>query len=303
MLYSDFAEKKKFSNFFLIPAFKALGLNEKVLHLTHCGEFKDIAICEDCFTPYFDKAYYCRDRFCPVCNKARSLLWYSKLQGLLPEILSHSKEYHLDLITFTIRSTDTLKEGVEALSKAFRYLMHDEKGFAKKFNEIYIGGLRALEVKRGSISHGWHPHFHVLCIKKGTGNNFDFLRDAWNHSLNVVTNLPGKLGSVDIKYLQHDINKGIREVIKYLTKTSFEDKDGTVNVNISDLREMVKVLRGVRTLTAWGCLRYYLSENTIEEDMQLSNQDMEKRCCHYCGCDDFITLEKQYVKHMVLNDF
>lgn len=303
MQYSDFVEKKKFAEFYLIPALETIGQREKVLHLKHCGDFKDYAICEDCFTPYFDKAYYCRDRFCPVCNKARSLLWYSKLQGLLPEILSHSNEYKLDLITFTVRNTKTLKEGVDALQKAFRYLMHDDKNVAKQFNSIYIGGLRALEVKRGRIMHDWHPHYHVLCIKKGTGNNFEFLHNAWNHALNVVTNTPGKLGSVDVKYLEHDINKGIRETVKYLTKTSFENKDGTLDVNCNDLAEMIKVLRGVRSLTSWGCLRYYLSEQSIEEDMSLSNQDVEKRCCHYCGCSDFVTLEKQYIKHMVLEDF
>lgn len=303
MNYADFREKKKFSEFYLIPALKDIGQNKKADNLKYCGDFKDVAICEDCFTQYFDKAYYCRDRFCPVCNKARSLLWYSKLQGILPKILSCCKDYKLDLITFTIKSTKTLKEGVETLIKSFRYMMHDEKGLAKKFNEIYLGGLRALEVKRGQFNNDWHPHFHVLCIKKGKGNNFEFLEHAWNHSVNVVTNMPGKLASVDVKYLQHDINKGIRETVKYLTKSSFEDKQGNVVINNNDLSEMIKVLKGVRSLTAWGCLRFYLSELSIENDLSLSNQEQEQHCCKYCGCNDFVTLEKQYLRHMVLEDF
>lgn len=303
MKFVDFKEKKRFSDQYLIPALNDIGQTKKAKNLKCCGDFKDVAICEDCHTIYFDKAYYCRDRFCPVCNKARSLLWFSKLRGILPKILSHSKEYKLDLITFTIRDTDDLKDGINLIQKAFRYMMHDEKGIAKQFNSIIIGGLRALEVKRGKYSNKWHPHFHVLCIKKGKSNNFEFLRTAWEHSLNVVADLPGKLGSVDVKYLEHNIDKGICETIKYLTKTSFEDKNGNITINTSDLAEMIKVLPGVRSLTAFGCLRYYLSEESIEEDMALSNQDQEARCCKYCGCSDFITIEKLYSRYMLFDDF
>lgn len=281
---------------------------KRVRRLKWCGTQLKIAHCTSCHTDYFNGAYYCKDRFCPVCQKNRALLWLSKCYGIISQLLTKSSNYHLDMVTFTIKDTESLKDGLNLLNKSFRYMMNGNKNVAKQFNDIFIGGLRALEVKRGENSKLWHPHFHCLVIKYGTGNNFDFLRNAWEHSLNVVANKPGKLGSVDVKYLKSDtpesLGKSICEVIKYLTKTSFVNKDGVVDINLSDFKEMLDNLSGMRTLTPFGCLKHYLSQESIEKDMDLSNSEMEDVCCKYCGCSDFAFIDGIASKYMYnLEDF
>ena len=302
MKYLDFLSKKRYSRNVVIPMLKHLGYDKKADRLKECGNYKTLAVCKDCGRTHFEKANSCKDRFCPVCQKKRGLLWITKIYPVLELLIN--KGYIINFVTLTVPNSDNLKDRVNVLNDAFRYMQHEDKTLRREFNNLYIGGVRSLEVKKGAFSGLWHPHLHMLVCKR-TKSDFredrQFLGNAWAKAMSIVTgkeygpkNLVFDIKSIyfeDMKtgkkyYSKKAIFKACLEVFKYLIKSDFEELA---------CKELIETMSNVRSITPWGNIRQLLHDNkieqTIEKELDMKESELSNKVCSLCGGEEFIELK------------
>ena len=181
-------------------------------------------------------------------------------------------------------------------------MQHEDKVLRREFNNLYIGGIRCLEVKLGRFSNLWHPHLHMLVVKKNKSDfrqDREFLLSAWAKSLTQVTGIytTPKDVSVDTRSLYlKDVNgkkffnkgsilKACLETFKYLIKSDF---------NESLCTELIKVMSRIRTVNAWGNIRDLLHERNveleIEKELDMAETELSDKVCSLCGSEDLIIL-------------
>lgn len=299
--YDKFKQLRDFSKNCIIPGFESAGLNSRARKLKSCGEFTITKKCNECNTYYFDGWYSCKDRFCPLCQKKKSLQYVARLMPILIKLANDG--YYIQLLNFTIKDSGNLKFGIRTLTNAFRYMTHQNRLYAKEFNKRFIGGVRGLEIKKGANSGDWHPHYHCIVVKNEYSNDFEYLKNAWNNSVKSVTGLLDidvKLGSVFIQGInannRKELLKGVVESLKYMTKYDGEfntKKSHTLALNSLDkcsILELVEATENVRQLSTWGVLRNFNAkeENSGQEDLH----DLVERVCLVCNSKIF---SKEYL--------
>lgn len=306
MKYSDFVEKAKFNKEYIIQGFKKIGMDKRADRIDSCGLYKYFALCDDCYTLHFNGAMTCKDKFCAVCNKKRSLLWLARMKPIFEHYVANKQK--VVFVTFTIKNVEKLQNGVDMLQHAFRYMCHESKRFSKEFKRRFCGGVRSMEVKRGSGDGLWHPHLHCLFVKTDNTSfksDFDFLRSAWEHSLRVVTNtadINAKLGSVFYEAIKVGYtNEGVKAILEtfgYCAKFDWQNSD--------DILELVDCLKGVRMINTFGSIRKLLSAKDIELDMDKSLTDISICKCSICGGNhftEFASCDFKFNHSICIHDF
>ena len=197
------------------------------------------------------------------------------------------------MLNFTITDSTDLEKSIQVLNDSFRYLSHQNRFMKKVFNSIFIGGIRSLEVKVGENSKKWHPHLHCIVVKDKYSKDFEFLRDSWNMAVKkcggIESSLDGKYGSVFVSSIvdkknpknsnEYSVETGVLETLKYITKFDYSSYGDM-------LPELVRALKGVRSINTWGCLRNINLD--VEEDMDKTYSEVYKVACSVCGSTDFI---------------
>lgn len=342
MTYESFCKNKDYAMKYVVPAFRKFGVSklkvkddgsliynhhgqpERELNsfqkyanaIAYCGTKKNFKVCadHDCHTTHFDGFESCKNRFCPVCQKMKSLILFSKLYPTVMKLFRHG--CYVKMLTFTIKDTENLKDGVRLIKTAFRKFSHENKKYRTVFNNLYIGGIKSLEVKRGANSKMWHPHYHALVVMEKPVEDFNAINVMWNKTLvNIVNNshkaiyedrlyndgftltednklvLNDKLGFVHFDTLNlMSLDSRIHciyECIKYITKYSEELEE--------DLPELVDTLRGIRAIDSWGVLRDI--EKDAEECDTLSLSSVKEHICVNCGKKEF-----EIIDHITIED-
>lgn len=293
--WSVLQRKLKYSYNKVLPALYRNGYYSKAKKIASCGHYKELAVCKSCGETYLNGFNSCKDRFCPICEKKRSYLWLAKLSPIIDEYLKNG--YIVNMFTVTIAGETDLKKQLSLLTNCWRVMVHEDKTLRKQFKERFLGGFRALEVKRGAIEGLWHCHYHGLFIKNNRCKDFEWLKTAWEKSYRLLT---GKDISLQVRVdVIHKNHKGyigaILEVAKYVTKFDWKLDD--------DVHELITSLAGVRTTSTWGILRTRLSEQSIEKDMDLSLQDAVNLVCKTCGNDSFNILECITGNNLSVSDY
>lgn len=285
MKYLDFLERKNYSNEVVIPALFTAGLEKKALTLSECGHFKEIAICENCGDREFYGFSCCRDRFCPICEKKRSLLWFSKLIPLTEELIG--EKFYLNMMTLTIPDEQDLKTSLKRLLGTWRNFTHQNLKMSKEFKKRFVGGIRFLEVKRGKNSKLWHPHFHLIVVKETPSRDFEWLVDAWSRSYSLFVKQKIEC-NVDIRPFKikkkDDLLKSVLEVCKYVSKFDW------TNENITDVQEFVDSLVNIRSVSTWGIIRKKLRDD-VEDEMSTPLLDLKTLICQRCGSSSWDVIE------------
>lgn len=291
MKVKDFYQKYRYKNDIVVPALFKAGFEERALKISECGNWKDYLICHDCLTPHFNGAQVCKDRFCPVCSKKRSLLYFSRIVPVIRDLLH--KHYYVNMLNFTIDESASLslQETLKILTNAFRYLQHQSKTFSKIFNGTFVGGIVCKEVKRGELSDFWHPHLHCLVVKEFYSKDYDWLKIAWNESVKAVGGIcdkNGTYGSIDIRSIVDkkniytdkyaSVEVGVLETIKYVTKFEYE-------YDVEHLQELVKTMSHVRCINSWGLLRKI--DLNVDKDLNKTYSELRHCVCVACGGTDF----------------
>lgn len=297
MRYKTYCKAKDYSMKNVLPAFrevqKEYALDKDNIFykygeaLAYCGNSKIVSVCQDCHTSYYNGAYMCKNRFCPVCQKQKSLILFSKVYPKILELMD--KGYYVNVMTFTIKDTENLKLGINLLKTAYRNITHSSQKTREVYSNMFIGGIKSLEVKRGKNSNLWHPHFHALVIKDKFSKDYECLNTLWNKEIRRLVNdsddtiyedkfyVDEKLGNVWISNLNTANSKtkvkAVYECIKYITKYE-------VNDLVHDLKELVYGLKGIRSVDSWGVLRGIEKD---AEEQELSPISVKDLVCKECG--------------------
>ena len=211
----------------VLTALRAANVPEKrIQRFRECGAGCVIERCEESGA-YRAVAFYCGDRCCIPCARARAARGRNAITALL-------RGKRARLVTFTRRS------GVESLTDALDHLLASFAAVrrTKIWRDSVDGGAGVIEIKRGRFSGGWHVHLH--CVVTGTWIDHSALSLAWHRAT-------GDSPVVDIREIK-DGEKGVGYVCKYLGKGF----DHSVFASPDDLVECITALRGRRLLVAFG---------------------------------------------------
>lgn len=183
----------------------------------------------------------CRDRFCLVCMSLRSAAMVRRFDSII------EKWPVVRMMTFTVRSSDNLKEQIGFLRGCFRELRR------RRAWKLHVDGyLVTLEVTHGEA--GWHAHLHVLY--QGAYWDFTGLKAEWK----AVTK---NEGSVDIR-----IAGSIKEALKYVVKPK-----AIMALGEKKMCELIEVMRGVRCLSTGGTLRGIVTEEELDSDDEMGMRE------------------------------
>lgn len=183
----------------------------------------------------------CHDRFCLVCQRARSGLISRNVRKALT-----ARDYlH---VVLTIRHSDTpLATQIDQLYRWFRKLR------SKACWKNYVaGGAAFLEVTRNQQTGRWHPHLHIIAQGR-----FIPIKDYPGYHRSKPVQLPGLIstwesvtgGSTNVRVDKiTDRDAAALEVAKYVTKplhnSLFEDPDA--------IDEFIRALKGRRLCATFG---------------------------------------------------
>lgn len=260
---SNYLDERRLNTSTIIPVLKEAGFDEKADKILQCGNRWLFGVGKECGATHFNGVLACKQRFCAVCQKKRSLLWYTKMLSSFKYYTAKGNK--IVFVTFTVEDTEKLTDGLNYLQDAFRLMIGKGNKITKAFNCLFLGGVRSIEVKRVANSGLWHPHAHCLLIKRNNNpfkEDFEFLRSVWNDCLCTVHGERAKWGSVDYKAIKDldDGCKAICECFKYSTKFDWQN-------NADDVKELVESLDRRRMIDSFGEVRIALNENLIEYNL------------------------------------
>lgn len=228
------------------------------------------------FAPTPDKlvlkhAYFCRVRYCPVCQWRRSLLWRAVMFQQLPAIKEKYPSYRWVFLTLTVKNPPVteLRDTLKAMNSAWQRLAQ-----TKRFKRVVKGFIRTTEVTRGKDGDMMaHPHFHALLLVQSNYFTTNYIKqndwvEMWQKALrvdyapsvNVKAVKPPKKGEKD------NLDKAICETLKYSVKPSDIAKD---NDGGEWLHEMTRQTLNMRFIATGGILK-----GVLKPDDQVTEQEM-----------------------------
>jgi plasmid rolling circle replication initiator protein Rep len=195
-------------------------------------------------------AWFCRVRFCPVCQWRRSLRWKANAYQVLPKVIAGYPDCRWLFLSLTVKNVPivNLKAELAKLNNGFTRLLRLK-------NWPGLGWLRSTEVTRGSKGDA-HHHFHILVLvpKSYFKNNYlshGEWRDMWKKAMKLDYD-----PQVDIRAISEkkDPSIVIPELLKYCTKESdlLADREWFIELN--------KQLHRTRAVATGGVLKKYFAE-------------------------------------------
>ena len=243
-LAKKFVSKKNWSEV-LSQTYSLLSLDKRAYRVGQCGSILEFKVYFDGETPHkLNKANFCRDRLCPMCNWRRSL----KIMGQVSQIMNAPQmaEFEYLFLTLTVKncSAADLQNSVQKLFDGWRYLYNKNSVFKKAIQ----GTFRSFEITRNGKDGTYHPHLHcILAVLPSYFKSRYYISQAewsalWQKACGLEYN--------PIVHIQKvkDNGKGlsgvVAEVAKYAVKGSdMLDKDD-IEKNISVVSDFLKSLTG-----------------------------------------------------------
>lgn len=215
----------------VFAALKACGKNEVELwNFNQCGACCTCEWSEELGRRRLS-AYYCRNRHCEPCGRAKA----NKIRANLEEKLKGLRPGSLRLLTFTLKHYDApLREQVDRLYASFKKLRA-----TKEWKKSQKGGVVILEVKHNG-KH-WHPHLH--CCSEGSFIKKQVLVDLWHK-------VTGDSYIVDVKLVDRG-KDAAAYVCKYITKSTEHSVWNTPD----RAQEWIVASRGIRSANTFGSWR------------------------------------------------
>lgn len=117
-----------------------------------------------------ERAWFCGDRWCPVCIWRKSLASSAEMYNLNTEIISETDtEYCYRMVTLTVPniSKEELSATIEKMGTAWGKIIR-----RKTFKDSIKGWVKVLDITYNAETDTYHPHYHVAtCHVASYGHN------------------------------------------------------------------------------------------------------------------------------------
>ncbi|MDP1624277.1 MAG: protein rep [bacterium] len=199
------------------------------------------------------KAFYCKERWCSVCNRIRTATLINKYEPLVAE---WDDKY---FVTLTLKNTtgEELGQTIDEMIKLFGMCATS----VKQTKKMEFLALRKIEVTFNEIEKTFHPHFHAVVKGKKQAK---LLKDYWLGKVNKYKKNTEEYRAVEEaqKIGPCDENT-VKEMFKYFTKLISDQK-----LNPEALDIIFQAMRGRRTFQA------YLPKD-VQEKIKQKGEDEE----------------------------
>lgn len=204
---------------------------------------------------------FCNLRYlCPACGSWQATKTTNGYCRKYAAILAQNPDLVAAMVTYTIRNTEDLPEGLSTLLGARGKMgqkVHDEKrGCGKTELSKAVGGVVSVEIKRGKNSGLWHAHIHeLILLKKGNWIDQKELSREWaqatgDGSWNLsVTKLRGDS--------PEEMRKSFAEIFKYTVKMTDLSPEDNLTAH--------KACRGKHLIRPWGKFKRTKEEKEKDE--------------------------------------
>ena len=212
-------------------------------------------------------AWFCRVRFCPVCQWRRSLAWQAKVYQALPALLRDYPDTRFLFMTLTVRNCEVkdLRTTLNLMSAAWKRLVELRSWPAR-------GWVRAVEITRSQKYRTAHPHYHCLLMVPPAYFQGDYLKqdqwaELWRQCLRVnyrpVVDIRAvKLALVPdtqrVNPMPKNMWGAVAEILKYAVKSSDMVRDHDWFVTLVDQ------IHKTRAVAIGGILKRYIKEREKE---------------------------------------
>jgi len=248
----------------LVPALQKCLRSSQAESVARCQTFV-IHRCEVCGRRFGAVKHRCRHRLCPFCAFDRS----QKLQVAFSQVFQASTSPKL--LTLTVRNVQSVSPAYyKWLRGCFTKLRH-----RSVFKEVK-GGVYSIETTY-SPAKGFHAHIHCL---------LDSPYLVRSRVLRAWQEIVGDTAGVDIR--QAD-NRGLREVLKYVTKV-----DGLIDQGNPEIIDMfLRATKGSRLVQGFG------SFFGISLDSDCGPAEKEGLKCPFCGSDHLLEVGRRPIDEFV----
>lgn len=236
-------------------------------------------------------ASFCGGRFCPICQRRKSLVMFHQVKTLIHCHLTKYKSDRPLLLTLTIPNVkaNDLPKAIDSMQKGFKKLT-----MRRQFKKSIRSYFRALEVTFNENRDDYHPHFHVLLMvpesyfkrDRGLYISQEEWLSMWQESMQMPEITQVDIRRVRKKGKKKPIEAVTAEVAKYATKPSNYLKrlpTGKYSANPEVLESLYWALKS-RRLTGFGGYFYHLRKELRLKDVEDADLVHIKDDSHSCTC-------------------
>ena len=266
----DSFSERKLKSLSLADCYKAIGEVKRSSRVRDCSTWLEFRVSQD--TVKLNKANFCKDRFCPLCQWRRSLKMFSQVSKVMNVL--ENRKYRFLFLTLTVRncSSDELPSTVQALYDGWRYLYHKNS----IFRQAIKGTFKSLEITYNDEADTYHPHFHcILVVSPSYFTKFYLSQDDWSL-------LWKKAVSLDYKPIVNiqkagKTSKGLQGIVLETVKYTTKEFDYVVYPHV--LKAFLSALPSHRRLSSMtGVVKEVFQELKLEDveqsDLVLINDDI-----------------------------
>jgi plasmid rolling circle replication initiator protein Rep len=233
------------------------------------------------------RAFFCKDRMCPSCQRRRSLVLFHQVKDVCQSIQNEHPSHKYLMLTLTVPNVkaDKLSNEITHLMKSW-----DRLTKRKEFKANIRGSFRALEITYNSKRDDYHPHFHVLLCVQSVYLKRDYITQSrWLELWQESTRYP-HITQVDIRAIRPNKNRdsdsltaSAAEVAKYSTKPSdyiSKSPTGSYAANKSVVNQLAKSLTYRRLVSFGGLMKAHAEKLNLKDvnsnEIDLINIDGDK---------------------------
>lgn len=280
---------KKVKNQLLAKAYRRIKLKKKhrfymsgktIERVENCAGILAFQVSED--KKVLQQAYFCKNRFCPICAWRGSLRLAKDNRRILNEYLSQSRDNRLIFLTLTIKNCEgsELRETIAKLNYAFKKIRN--RNFYKK---NFLGDIKTIEVTVNRENLTFHPHLHVVLAVKEfyfSKNNENYIStQSWAQIW--ADAIKQDMAIVDVRAIKKgETEKANLEISKYISKDSdylrFREVDGNFVVDEAKtdyiLFSLINQTKGLRFVSYAGILKKIKKDLQIKDIEEYNNDDL-----------------------------
>jgi plasmid rolling circle replication initiator protein Rep len=241
---------KRLRSLKVAASFERLGKTKLAERIRECGIFLEFHQAEHDACGVFHSSYFCKKRFCAMCQWRLSRRMAYVLSNIMVEVETSHNELVPLFFTSTVRNPVAM---VEALTDALNMMLKGWNRFVQvgRIKSAVKGWFRSFELTYNREEDTFHPHIHaIILVDKSYFHSADYMKHAewrvlWARSLRLNYLPQVRIQAID------DAFSSILEVSKYAVKDSdfiFDDDEKLTDRLLSVLSKALYK----RRFTAYG---------------------------------------------------